>query len=225
MLFRLPECTRTRAFTNLLIMKEIDDLHFNLHLYLLVFFCGGGGAVITKIGFGFGAGLFDGGHCDWTHIGFGGKRSRIHSTHCRIWRGHDVVFGWFELAPQMLWQMRHKLLGLGGLQVLGSVGAIAAVAMAFGQTWQISVAIACILALSSTAIVLQTFAEKQLCKPKAVRQALPCCCFKMWRRFPCWHCCPCWRWADIRQPAQMPIPATFWQDKQAGWLPWSAWQR
>ncbi|QMT31286.1 monovalent cation:proton antiporter-2 (CPA2) family protein [Alysiella filiformis] len=67
-----------------------------------------------------------------------------------------------ELAPQMLWQMRHKLLGLGGLQVLGSVGAIAAVAMAFGQTWQISVAIACILALSSTAIVLQTFAEKQL---------------------------------------------------------------
>lgn len=67
-----------------------------------------------------------------------------------------------ELAPQMLWQMRHKLLGLGGLQVGLSIVAIAAVAMAFGQTWQIAVALGCILALSSTAIVLQTFAEKQL---------------------------------------------------------------
>lgn len=67
-----------------------------------------------------------------------------------------------ELAPQMLWQMRHKLLGLGGLQVGGSLLAIAAVAMAFGQTWQVAIAIGCILALSSTAIVLQTFAEKQL---------------------------------------------------------------
>lgn len=67
-----------------------------------------------------------------------------------------------ELAPQMLWQMRHKLLGLGGLQVGGSLLAIAGVAMALGQTWQVAIAVGCILALSSTAIVLQTFAEKQL---------------------------------------------------------------
>lgn len=68
-----------------------------------------------------------------------------------------------ELAPTMLWQMRHKLLGLGGLQVLLTVGAVTALSIHFfQQTWQIGVAIGCILALSSTAIVLQTFAEKKL---------------------------------------------------------------
>lgn len=67
-----------------------------------------------------------------------------------------------ELAPQMLWQLRHKLLGLGGLQVVLSLGAIGAIAYAFGYKWQIAVAVGCILALSSTAIVLQTFNEKQL---------------------------------------------------------------
>ncbi|UOP04148.2 monovalent cation:proton antiporter-2 (CPA2) family protein [Conchiformibius kuhniae] len=68
-----------------------------------------------------------------------------------------------ELAPQMLWQMRHKLLGLGGLQVGLSVAALAAAAMyAFGLDWRTGTAIGCILALSSTAIVLQTFSEKNL---------------------------------------------------------------
>ncbi|EGK09660.1 monovalent cation:proton antiporter-2 (CPA2) family protein [Kingella kingae] len=67
-----------------------------------------------------------------------------------------------ELAPQMLWQLRHKLLGLGGLQVGLSLAAIAGIAIALGYSWQIGVAVGCILALSSTAIVLQTFNEKQL---------------------------------------------------------------
>lgn len=67
-----------------------------------------------------------------------------------------------ELAPKMLWQLRHKLFGLGGLQVLLSLAAIAGIAIALGQTWQAAVAVGCILALSSTAIVLQTFSEKQL---------------------------------------------------------------
>jgi transporter, monovalent cation:proton antiporter-2 (CPA2) family len=67
-----------------------------------------------------------------------------------------------ELAPQMLWQLRHKLLGLGGLQVLLTLGAITGIAVALGYSWQIGVAIGCILSLSSTAIVLQTFNEKQL---------------------------------------------------------------
>lgn len=67
-----------------------------------------------------------------------------------------------ELAPQMLWQLRHKLLGLGGLQVLFSLVAIGTIALIMGQTWQASIAVGCILALSSTAIVLQTFSEKQL---------------------------------------------------------------
>ena len=67
-----------------------------------------------------------------------------------------------ELAPQMLWRMRHKLLGLGGLQVLLTLAAIMGIALALGYSWQIGVVVGCIFALSSTAIVMQTFAEKQL---------------------------------------------------------------
>ncbi|WP_225748389.1 monovalent cation:proton antiporter-2 (CPA2) family protein [Eikenella sp. Marseille-P7795] len=67
-----------------------------------------------------------------------------------------------ELAPQKLWQLRHKLLGLGGLQVGLSVAAIAGITVAIGKSWQMGVAVGCILALSSTAIVLQTFNEKNL---------------------------------------------------------------
>ena len=40
-----------------------------------------------------------------------------------------------ELAPQMLWQLRHKLLGLGGLQVGLSLAAIAGIAIALGYSW------------------------------------------------------------------------------------------
>ena len=66
-----------------------------------------------------------------------------------------------ELAPGMLWRLRNKLLGLGGLQVGATVAVIALAAMALGQPWQVAVAAGCILALSSTAIVLQTLGEKK----------------------------------------------------------------
>lgn len=69
-----------------------------------------------------------------------------------------------ELEPRLLWQMKTRLLGLGGLQVLLTAGAVAAVAMALGQNWQISLAIGLIFSLSSTAIVLQTLNEKGLMK-------------------------------------------------------------
>ncbi|MEL6688696.1 MAG: cation:proton antiporter [Pseudomonadota bacterium] len=67
-----------------------------------------------------------------------------------------------ELEPRMLWSMRAKLLGLGGLQVAGTTILVTAIAMAFGQPWTIALAIGMVLALSSTAIVLQTLNEKGL---------------------------------------------------------------
>jgi CPA2 family monovalent cation:H+ antiporter-2/glutathione-regulated potassium-efflux system ancillary protein KefC len=69
-----------------------------------------------------------------------------------------------ELQPAMLWRMRSRLLGLGGLQVAGTTGAIVAVTLALGMPWKTAVAIGMILALSSTAIVLQTLEEKGLMK-------------------------------------------------------------
>ena len=69
-----------------------------------------------------------------------------------------------ELEPRLLWAMRARLLGLGGLQVGVTAALVAAAALAFGQVWQVSVAIGLIFALSSTAIVLQTLNEKGLMK-------------------------------------------------------------
>ena len=67
-----------------------------------------------------------------------------------------------ELEPKALWDMRHKLFGLGGLQIVLSTAVIMALAIVFGQPWGISLAIGLTLALSSTAIVLQTLTEKGL---------------------------------------------------------------
>jgi CPA2 family monovalent cation:H+ antiporter-2 len=67
-----------------------------------------------------------------------------------------------ELKPRMLWEMRGRLLGLGGLQVLLTAALIAAVTLLFESEWRIAVAVGFILALSSTAIVLQTLNEKGL---------------------------------------------------------------
>ncbi len=69
-----------------------------------------------------------------------------------------------ELEPKMLWQMKTRLLGLGGLQVGLTLFGVAGIAMLFGQQWSVSLAIGMVLALSSTAIVLQTLNEKGLMK-------------------------------------------------------------
>ncbi|WP_436399522.1 cation:proton antiporter domain-containing protein [Roseobacter sp. S98] len=67
-----------------------------------------------------------------------------------------------ELEPRALWDMRHRLLGLGGLQVGVSAAALMAIAVAYNQPWGVGLAIGLALSLSSTAIVLQTLSEKGL---------------------------------------------------------------
>ena len=69
-----------------------------------------------------------------------------------------------ELEPKLLWAMRARLLGLGGGQVGLTTLAVMAVAMVFGQQWTVALAVGLVLALSSTAIVLQTLGEKGLMK-------------------------------------------------------------
>lgn len=69
-----------------------------------------------------------------------------------------------ELQPALLWQLRTTLIGMGGLQVLLSTAAIAAVGIVLGFPWQVSIAAGLTLSLSSTAIVLQSLHEKQLIK-------------------------------------------------------------
>jgi len=76
-----------------------------------------------------------------------------------------------ELEPAMLWRMRAKLLGLGGLQVLATAGAITAIAWQLGLDWRTALAVGLLLSLSSTAIVLQTFQEKGLGRAEGARSA------------------------------------------------------
>ncbi len=72
-----------------------------------------------------------------------------------------------ELRPELLWRLRGPILGLGGLQVAVTTVVILLIGFIFGFTWKVSLAIGLILALSSTAIVLQTLNEKGLIKTQA----------------------------------------------------------
>lgn len=71
-----------------------------------------------------------------------------------------------ELEPEHLWSMRTQLIGLGGGQIALTTGAVMVAAIAFGQVWTVGLAIGFVLALSSTAIVLQTLNEKGLMKSR-----------------------------------------------------------
>ena len=72
-----------------------------------------------------------------------------------------------ELQPSLRWRLKVPILGLGGLQVLLTAALVTGVALAAGLRWQEALAVGMTFALSSTAIVLQTLAEKGLMKSAA----------------------------------------------------------
>ncbi|MEL6570676.1 MAG: monovalent cation:proton antiporter-2 (CPA2) family protein [Pseudomonadota bacterium] len=67
-----------------------------------------------------------------------------------------------ELEPRALWNMRDRLIGLGGLQIAVTTALITGAAVALGYSISVSFAVGMIFALSSTAIVLQTLSEQGL---------------------------------------------------------------
>jgi len=67
-----------------------------------------------------------------------------------------------EVRPALLWEMRTSIFGLGMAQMIVSAALIGAVALLLGVDWRVATAIGLILALSSTAIVLQNLEEKGL---------------------------------------------------------------
>lgn len=69
-----------------------------------------------------------------------------------------------ELNPKKLWELKSKLIGLGGGQVALTALLIMGIGMLLDQEWRTSLAIGLVLALSSTAIVIQTLTEKGLMK-------------------------------------------------------------
>jgi glutathione-regulated potassium-efflux system protein KefB len=65
-----------------------------------------------------------------------------------------------EVRPALLWRMRTVIFGLGLTQLLGTAALVAAAALALGLDWRVGAAVGLILAMSSTAIVLQSLEEK-----------------------------------------------------------------
>ncbi|MDB5425619.1 MAG: potassium transporter [Phenylobacterium sp.] len=67
-----------------------------------------------------------------------------------------------EVRPALLWRMRTTIFGLGAAQLLTTAALVAGASMVFGLDWRAGAAIGLILAMSSTAIVLQSLEEKGL---------------------------------------------------------------
>ena len=76
-----------------------------------------------------------------------------------------------EVEPRQLWDMRKRLIGLGGLQIVGTVAALFVLGLVLNQSWQVALTLGMILSLSSTAIVLQTLSEKSLMPTQGGRNA------------------------------------------------------
>jgi len=97
--------------------------------------------------------------------------------------GHDVMhfaeFGvvmmlfliGLELEPALLWRLRVPILGVGGSQVGISTIAITIIGIASGLEWRPALAIGLTLALSSTALVMQSLNERGLMKTEGGRNA------------------------------------------------------
>jgi glutathione-regulated potassium-efflux system ancillary protein KefC/glutathione-regulated potassium-efflux system protein KefB len=77
-----------------------------------------------------------------------------------------------ELQPSRLWKLKHSIIGLGGLQVVVTTLLFFVIGSYFLLLrWETALAIGLMLALSSTAIVLQTLTEKGWIKQEAGQNA------------------------------------------------------
>jgi len=117
--------------------------------------------ISRKLGFGSVLGYLLAGICIGPY-GFGFIKDGEHILH---FAELGVVFLLFviglELQPSRLWVLRRMVFGLGSAQVVISAGAIAALGMLFGLELTTAIMVGFILALSSTAFVLQMLAEKK----------------------------------------------------------------
>ena len=66
-----------------------------------------------------------------------------------------------ELQPSRLWALRRPVFGLGTAQVAATAAVILAVGVGFGLPWQTALTIGLALAMSSTAMILASLAERR----------------------------------------------------------------
>src|SRR3989440_10459101 len=76
-----------------------------------------------------------------------------------------------ELQPSRLWVLRRPVFGLGGAQVLATGAVLAGFALAFGFSWEAALVAGFGLAMSSTALVLASLAERKQLATRHGREA------------------------------------------------------
>ena len=121
-----------------------------------------------------------------------------------------------ELEPQLLWKLRKSILGLGGLQVVGTTLVIGAIGMLMGYHWKQSIACGLIFAMSSTAIVMQSLREKGLMKTNAGQRAFSVLLFQDIAVIPILTLLPFL--ATLPPVSSNDDHAVTWVDGQPGWL-------
>lgn len=77
-----------------------------------------------------------------------------------------------ELHPRELWRMRHKLVGLGATQLVATTLIIMCISILLGMSWQVSLIIGLALSMSSTAIAMQSIAQRGITNTKTGRGSL-----------------------------------------------------
>src|SRR5258708_6067465 len=76
-----------------------------------------------------------------------------------------------ELQPSRLWVLRRPVFGLGGAQVLATGAVLAGLGLAFGFSWEAALVAGFGLAMSSTALVLASLAERKQLATRHGREA------------------------------------------------------
>jgi monovalent cation:H+ antiporter-2, CPA2 family len=74
-----------------------------------------------------------------------------------------------ELEPSHFWQMRHRTVGMGGVQVIATTTVLCTGLILLNFNWKTALAASLALAMSSTAIALQSLKEKGLGETEAGR--------------------------------------------------------
>ncbi|XVJ65486.1 MAG: potassium transporter [Lacibacter sp.] len=123
-----------------------------------------------------------------------------------------------ELEPALLWKLRKAILGLGGLQVLVTAVIISIAALLIQLPWQSAIAVGLTLALSSTAIVLQTLAEKGLNQTTAGRSAFAVLLFQDIAVIPMLALFPLLSIAGLASGEEAAHSSINWIETQAGWV-------
>tara|TARA_R110002124_G_scaffold114535_12_gene269288 strand:- start:23954 stop:25804 length:1851 start_codon:yes stop_codon:yes gene_type:complete len=77
-----------------------------------------------------------------------------------------------DLQPREIWRMRHKVVGLGVTQIIATSAAIMLVLVLTGIYWNVALIMGMALAMSSTAIAMQTIEQRDITSTDTGRASL-----------------------------------------------------